>query len=204
MFRNLVVATLLVVGLQANAFQVNKVVNWGNIQEAMFLENQTFQGNWQERNDWKSTFCSSAFYTYNLGLKAILDDVKLGLQEDGAVNAFVRIGDIFGSAKGSLKNGGTFCQELKANVGVGIEWAEVKANISFGETGTLDEMAIQVTSTRLGKLELGKYFPNWFEDMLTGVANRGLAYIWKSRIGGWLNKKITEVAKKHIPQQAAH
>ena len=206
MFRYLVVATLFAVGLYTNqASAVSRIshsVNWGSMEEALFVENQTLQGGWKERTAWESMFCSSAFYTYDLGIKAILDDVKLGLQEDGRVNAFVRFDSIMGTAKGSLQNSGTFCRELKADLGLGLEWAEISAIVSFGESGTLDDLSVQVTETRLGRIEMGKYFPTWFESMITGVVNRGLSAIWQSRLGGWLNTKISEYAKRSIPEKS--
>jgi hypothetical protein len=205
MFRYFVIATLLAVGIHSNSTlaagpSISSRINWGTLEEALFVENQTLSGSWNERTHWNSSLCSSAFYSYDLGLNAILDDVKLGLQEDGRVTAYARFDSIFGRAKGSIQNAGTFCRELKGSVGVGIEWAEISALVSFGASGTLEELAVQVTETRLGKVELGKYFPNWFENMITGVANRALRHVWQSRLGGWLNAKITEYAKRHIPE----
>lgn len=202
LFRYFVLATLFVVGLQVQpavaAPSIASSIKWGSLEDAFFMENQTLEGSWKEKTNWKSSWCSQAFYSYDVGLKGILDDVKLGLQEDGRVVAFARFGDIFGKAKGGIQNAGTFCQELKGSVGIGIEWAEINAAVSFGKSGTLEELQVQVTETRLGKVELGKYFPDWFENIITGVANRALHYTWQSRLGAWLNTKISEVARKAI------
>ena len=56
------------------------------------MENQTLEGSWKEKTNWKSSWCSQAFYSYDVGLKGILDDVKLGLQEDGRGHKRVEAG----------------------------------------------------------------------------------------------------------------
>lgn len=171
---------------------------WQQLGDQIVKEHKQLRATWGEKQSWSGMLCNG-FYEYKLDVGATLEKVQVELKEEGYFEVTARAGEVYAATEGMYRSKATLCAPAHGWLGLGSPWAELVTKIHFGEDG-LNDLRVEIVSTKLGTLRLGRYVPKWFGDFAAGLLNRGMTYIWNSRIGGWLNGKITAEVRKRIPQ----
>lgn len=164
--------------------------------------NDKLTGEVGDSNQWASSTCwGAAYYFYWVTYGADLEDLQIELNDAGGVDVSAKLKNLEGHATGTYRSGSTFCLPLGGTIGIGFQWATAKAQVTFGNSSELKDLKVKVTQLELGKIELGRWVPNWFEDFLTGLANRSLRTLWSSWLGDWLNRKISDLIRENLPEE---
>jgi hypothetical protein len=184
-------------GLSFSAQAKKKTLDgfWGEWEKFEWTD-QKFDGKWKEKQTWKGRLCTGSYqYTtfLKIGVKRVDFDLKEGY---GVVTADVE--NIYARAEGNYRSSATFCVPAGGWLGASIPWGRLKTEVHFDESGELKNARLKIVSTQVGRIEMGRYVPAWFEDFFTGVVNRALVVVWNSKLGSWLSEKVTEQARKKL------
>lgn len=193
-----VVFLFLAVSANASAAKIS-AGDWQKLGQEFQWGQQKLDGKWQEKQTWDAWLCQG-FYRYDISLAAVLAKLDLQLTEKGYLIATADISDIRARAAGAYRSKATACLPVGGSLGASSPWAELRTEVHLGDSGDLEDIRLKILSTKLGRLEMGKLFPVWFEEFFTGVLNRALTVVWNSKMGAWLSEKITKIAKDHIPE----
>lgn len=163
-------------------------------------ETQRLEGDWKGAQEWSGKLCRS-YYRYNVQMKGDIERLEFDLDEAGGLAMTGELRRIDGYGNGAYRSDYTACIPFKGGSKLQSDWAKVKAKVTFGGTGeTLNDIQIRVLSTEMGHIHLGKAFPAWFERLFTSTVNKALGKLWASKLGDWVNAKITQYVKEKIPK----
>jgi hypothetical protein len=185
--------------VSTSSFALETSAAWGQLGNDFLWSNQKIEGEWKERQDWKGWVCDG-FYKYNVQLSADVSKVDFDLTDKGYIIVTAELSNLVAKADGAYRSKATLCLPAGGKLGVAAPWAKLKSEVHFGQSGDMQDISLKILSTEVGRMEMGKLFPTWFEDFFTGVVNRALTVVWNSKMGNWLSAKITETAKKKIPK----
>jgi hypothetical protein len=163
--------------------------------DEFLTENKKFEGNWEFYKSYRKGFCPK-YYWYGAHVEAALKDVDFQLQEDGSMVVGASIENLYGKVSAEYESMGTFCVPLSAWLGAGSDLAKIRARAVFDEGSELK--SVKVEQTVLSTLHLGFFVPHTIENLATDLVNRALTYVWESRLGDWLNVKITKLVKEKL------
>ncbi|MBY0370611.1 hypothetical protein K2X33_07995 [bacterium] len=166
--------------------------------DQLVKEHKQLRQTWNESQTWPGYFCQGS-YSYAVNVGTDLDNVKVDLKDEGYLQITANIKNLFAGVQGAYRSKATLCLPQGGWLGVGSSWGEMVTQVHFGEEG-LEGLTIKIVSTKIGELKLGRYVPKWFEDFTGGLVNRALSAVWNSRLGEWLNAKITDEVRKKIPK----
>lgn len=190
----------LFIGVSGLSFGQLKADEWGKLGNDFQWSHQKISGDWQESQNWDGWFCNG-YYNYKIHLTAELKKVDLELTDEGFMVATADVANIFAKVDGKYRSKTTACLPMGGWLGVGTDSAQLRTEVHFGEGGDMKDVRLKILSTKLGTLKMGRLFPQWFESFFTGVINRALTVVWSTKLGGWISEKITEVARKQIPER---
>lgn len=172
---------------------------WSQFSKELVAGHQKLEGKWGESQTWEGWFCDG-FYNYQINLQAVLKNLDLELTEEGTMIATADLAGLHAKVLGSYRSKATLCIPAGGWLGAGADWAQLKTEVRFGDSGEMKDVSLKILSTRFGKFEFGRIFPDWFENFFTGVLNRALTAVWNSKMGNWISEKVTQEARKHIPK----
>jgi len=172
-------------------------IQWNDFSDEFQLKEKSFRGSWQDSKDWKGTLCNG-HYEYSNQLVGQINKVDFDLQENGSVDAYGDLYDIHTGLTGSYKSSYTACLPVKGWYGIGIDRAQIRANVTFEdrEGNPVPAVKLKITSTELGHIHLANWMPTWIENVATGIANAGLKKVWGSFLGNWISDMIAKQIKK--------
>jgi len=171
---------------------------WQQLGDQLAKDHKDLRAAWEEKQTWEGFFCEGSYH-FKAQIGANLDKVKVELKDEGHLQVTANITGITALVDGAYRSKATLCLPQGGWLGVGSEWAELVTELHFGEEG-LNDLSVKIVSTRLGTLNLGKFVPAWFENFTAGMMNRAMSVVWNSRIGNWINAKITQEVRKKIPK----
>lgn len=174
-------------------------LNFAELSDEIQHDLQRFDGTWKDSAAWKGSLCGGSYY-YEVYGRADAEKIDFQLNEKGSVNVNGLFKNLFAKARGRYQGDYTLCVPMKGNYEAAIDDAEIDAEATFEGAGeSLKDLKVKVLRTKLGRIRLAQWLPDWFENFLTRQINRGLSQVWASRLGEWLSDKITEIIKKKIP-----
>jgi hypothetical protein len=177
------------------SYAQDDVRSWG---DDLLNSRKKIEGVWKEKQNWKGWLCEGS-YQYHVDLAADIEKVDFDITDKGFLVVTADIKDIFAKANGVYRSSATMCLPTGGWLGATVPWAKLKTEVHFGDSGDMKDIRLKIISTELGRVQLGKMFPVWFEDFFTGVMNRALTVVWNSKMGDWVSGMITEEAKRRMP-----
>jgi len=161
--------------------------------EENFLEgNKKIEGSWFGGKNFTPNGCSRGFYSARAKFSAVLQKIKIDLTEENTVNiaailsqGYVRVdGDYLGDLSG--------CWNASGWIGAGIDSIDIRARVLVKTLEDSPKVDVEVYHVNFGHLRLGSYCPEWLEIWLTDSLNKATVYIWKTKLGDWLNRHATD------------
>ncbi len=177
------------------SYSQDDVRTWG---DDLLSSGKKIEGVWKEKQKWEGWLCEGS-YQYQVDLTAVVEKVDFDITDKGFLIVTADLKEIFAKANGLYRSSATLCLPTGGWLGAMAPWAKLKTEVHFGDSGSMKDVRLKIVSTELGRFNLGKVFPVWFEDFFTGVMNRGLTLVWNSKVGEWLSGMITEEVKRRMP-----
>ena len=155
-----------------------------------FLEdNKIIEGTWFGGQNFTPNLCPRGFYSSRVKAQARVNQVKMDLASDNVMDVYGSLVDAHGYVEGEYLGDYSACQNVGGWLGVGVDRIDVRAKITVPDDSS--KVTIRVYSLKLGRLHLGSYVPQWFENFVTDSVNQAFVYVWQTRLGEWLNENIT-------------
>lgn len=173
---------------------------WGNLGGDFKFDNERFRGHWSESQQWTGTFCDGS-YSYNIDLEGLTHSVDFEVNDENSITAKAELRDIHFGVDGNYRSSYSACLTLGGWLGVSTDYVKVRARAELGGGESLKDIKVQIQSTEFGTIHMGRWVPDWFESFVTGMVNRALVRVWRSRLGDWISAKVTEQLKKKIPNR---
>lgn len=192
----LVFAFLTTTALRAAS--ILSYLDFDTMNKEIVQQHQTLEGTYNYGQKWEGTLCSDCYYRYGFDFKGELQDVRTEVQSEEQVQVYADLRNIGVWANGAYSSDYSLCSPIWAKVWLGVDRAEAWVRVNF-EMGDLTKMKLVVERTQFGKIELGEWVPDWFERLLTKLANDTMSRVWSSKLGAYLSEKITEVVRTKMP-----
>lgn len=159
------------------------------------FDHKSFSGDWSEHAQWEGTFCNGrSSYLVRIGGEIV--EVKFKLMDD-YIHATAALKDVWGYLEGSYRSSYSACTTLSGWIGLSSDWAHLKINVYLNASEAATHVnRIEIVETNLGRLRFGLWLPDYLEEYATYLSDRALANIWASRLGEWINHKISEELRK--------
>lgn len=172
--------------------------NLSSLEEAFLREHRLFEKVVEGRSQWQSAFCPGA-YEYRVLLQTRMTDLGISLNDDGSVRIKARLGQPYVGFQGNYQGFYSFCFPVSGWSGLSVEHADIETVIHFSEgpEGRV-VLKVEVESIELGHVLTGALTQD-LEEKLTVTLNEGLARVWASSLGDWLEARISLLLNKNLP-----
>ena len=158
-------------------------------------KNQVVKGGWTVGNDWKGMVCPGS-YRFRFLAQGILEKVNFEPKSDTLMEVSGRIGAGKAAVDGKYKSEFSFCNTLHGGLGISADSIDVRSLVEMDDNS--GRMILTVQEIKFGTLHIGNALPAWFEEVITRELNRGLAVLWKTRLGDWLHERINDYLNKNV------
>lgn len=158
-------------------------------------KNQVLKGGWTVGNEWKGVVCPGS-YRFRFFAQGVLEKVNFEPKSDTVMEVSGRIGTGKASVDGKYKSELSFCNNLQGGLGIGADSIEVRSLVEMDDNSP--RMNITVQEIKFGTIHIGNSLPAWFEEVLTHELNRGLAALWKTSLGNWIQARINDYINKNV------
>lgn len=184
--------------IQSTAAQRNlHDFNWNALAQAILSEHNLIKGDWLFKNAWSSWPCDGK-YRFVTSAQTYLEQINFVPQGEAIiVEATMR--DPYIGVKGGYRSPISACIIASGWLGLSADSAYTKGTLTFDQGGTVETVNVKITETRLNRLHFGSGIPDWFEGFVTSMVNAAFRATWSSFLGDWINKRLTEEAKKITP-----
>lgn len=163
------------------------------------LVGEKFSKIWAASKEWKGALCKGG-YSYTGNTEAILSEVQIKIEDAETLLLYADFETVSGFFTGRYKSGYSACVTLKGGMPFEITKAQALVRIHFDSK--TEKLSLAILETAFGHIHLvGSGVPRWFEDFLTKMVNGSLKYVWKSRLGDWINQKISKKLQESIPKE---
>jgi len=188
-------------GILASAFvfsQISLAQNWENLERAFLKEHRLFQKVIVGKSQWNSAFCEGNYH-YRVLLQTQVTSLKILVNDDGSVRVKARFSNPYVGFQGNYQGFYSFCFPVSGWSGISLDYAEVESVIHFSE-GLEGRVILrtEVESVYLGKIATGALSKDW-EEKLTTTLNEGIAQVWASSWGDWLESQISHLLNENLP-----
>ncbi|MCB0405740.1 MAG: hypothetical protein KDD51_13240 [Bdellovibrionales bacterium] len=162
------------------------------------IDQDTFRGTWKNAQTWRGTLCNGS-YSYDINLNGKISKLDFTMAEDGSLDAYGDLSQIFGRIGGKYRSSYSLCTTLGSALSAEVERFEVRAKVNFVEKAEGLEIKLKIYETKIHRVYFSKYLPAWFEKFLSGILDKALNYVWGTSLGDLINKKISEQLKGQFP-----
>lgn len=162
------------------------------LMEGDFLgENKKIEGSWWGGKNFTPKACSHlGFYLGRAHLSAVVDQIRMDLSGDNEMNISATLRQGYGRIEGEYLGDLSACLAVSGWLGVGTESIDVKAKVKMSEENS--NVTVKVYHLKFGRLNLGRYCPEFLTNFLTDSLNKAFVYIWETQVGDWVNKYLTD------------
>lgn len=195
------------VGLLCAVFSANAPAAEGGILEEMFssngftIEQDRFRGDFETSDSWRGKLCDGSYKFKGL-LAGRVAKLKMDLTEEGTVDVSAELDQISGNVSGNYRSDATLCVPLSKTLKAEVDWFTAEAKVWLipeGEEGAF-RLKVRIQKTALGQIHFPSgLVPNWLEQLLTRLVDKGLNVVWKTQLGDWIGDKVGEYLKEKFP-----
>ena len=172
-------------------------LRWGMMQEEKALH---FEKEEVGRSD--GYLCDGTHF-FKVSFDALMKEVDFDLHEKH-LDAFIDLKNLYGRADGKYRSIKSLCVPVSGWLGLASDWARLEVRIHLEEqpNSELPKVRLEVLKSQVGTLHFGNGVPAWIENAVTGIVDRVLSEIWNTRLGDWIEAKITAQIQKKIQEEA--
>ena len=166
-------------------------LNMGGLAHEMLREKKELTGSWQSGEKWKGFLCQGE-YRYTAALEGKLADLKMEVVEEKTADIRAEFTLVRGNALGSYRTSKFLCIPFRVGVNFLIDRVSVYARAHLVDVGAVSKIKVSVVSTEFGSIRFGASQSPVLERFVTRLINVAFRWIWDSRIGTWINERISE------------
>lgn len=182
---------VLVLGTSAFALPRFRVDNWA---DDFIFDNEIFAGDWSSIEQWKGSLCDGRS-AYRGTVGGHIANIKFEMR-DGYIEVTADLKEIWGRLDGSYHSKLSACLTVSGGAGLSAEWAHLRLFVYLNTDERESRVkSLDIQETVLGTLHFGVWMPNYLEEHATRVVNGGLKAVWSTRVGTWMNDRITKEIK---------
>ncbi len=172
--------------------------NWESLETAFLKDHRVFQKVVEGKSQWTSAFCEGT-YNYRVLLQTQITRLKIVVNEDGSVRLKARFSNPYVGFQGNYQGFYSFCFPVSGWSGISLDYAEVESVIHFSE-GLEGRVILrtEVESIHLGNVTTGALSKDW-EEKITTTLNEGIAQVWATSWGEWLESQISYFLNQNLP-----
>lgn len=172
--------------------------NLESLERAFLNEHRLFQKVVEGKSNWDSAFCAGS-YQYRVLLQTQITGLKITVNEDGSVRLKAKFSNPYVGFQGNYQGFYSFCFPVSGWSGLSLDYAEVETVIHFTE-GAEGRVILrtEIETIQLGNVITGALSREW-EERLTTTLNEGIARVWASSIGDWIESQISYLLNENLP-----
>lgn len=171
-------------------------MDWGKLSETFRNENHVLKSHWKSNQEWKDWLCKGS-YRYDVEFKAVVDQMKADPEHPESVLFDLTIDNVDSNLFGSYRSSKTLC--IPFTGGLHVVLGNVLARVRAVAVNVGGETKIKVTilDTEFGTIHFGQGISSDVERFVARILNSAFRYVWTSKLGEWINSKVSEELNKH-------
>lgn len=171
-------------------------ISFYDIEPEVLQGEKAMQGHWRSDKFWEGTLCYG-HSAYDIYLSGKIGKLEMEVEDPGAASVEADIVDVGADLFGAYKTQGLLCIPFNAGLQIEVDRIRVVATAKLVEEEGIPKIYVNIIHTRFYGVRLFKSVSPKFEEFTTRILNAAFNRIWDSKLGTWLEKKLSEKINKN-------
>lgn len=168
----------------------------GDVTSKILRDKKELVGRWRSGDEWKGYLCNGGYY-YDATLRGKVEDLRMEVEAPGTATLEANVVHVFGDLFGSYRTSELFCFPFEMGLKFWVDSVTVLLHARIDESGGAQKIKVNVIHTKFRGVRFFKNMSPQFEEFATRLVNKAFKWIWDSKLGTWIEKKLNEEINKY-------